>query len=92
VRLYRSKQDSKTTYYSSSDANSFVTLEIGHVPPGYFRRLGKQRAQDDLILRKRDRMRRWLCCTCQVEESHPSNDNGLMKSHSDHVDVGISDA
>ncbi|KAI3716477.1 hypothetical protein L1987_67382 [Smallanthus sonchifolius] len=31
-------------------------------------------------------MRRWLCCTCQVEESYPSNDNGLVKSHSDHVD------
>ncbi|KAF5797406.1 putative non-specific protein-tyrosine kinase RLK-Pelle-RLCK-VIII family [Helianthus annuus] len=59
---------------------------VGHVPPGYFRRLGKPRAQDDLILRKRDRMRRWLCCTCQVEESYPSNENGLTKSHSANAD------
>ncbi|MFS7935674.1 putative non-specific protein-tyrosine kinase RLK-Pelle-RLCK-VIII family [Helianthus anomalus] len=54
----------------------------GHVPPGHFRCLGKPRAQDDLILRKRERMRRWLCCTCQVEESYPSNEKGLTKSHS----------
>ncbi|PWA98901.1 tyrosine-protein kinase, non-receptor Jak/Tyk2 [Artemisia annua] len=27
-------------------------------------------------------MRRWLCCTCQVEESYLSNNNGLVKSHS----------
>ncbi|XP_076885515.1 PTI1-like tyrosine-protein kinase 1 isoform X2 [Bidens hawaiensis] len=31
-------------------------------------------------------MRRWLCCTCQVEESYPSNENGLMKSHSANID------
>ncbi|KAL4591242.1 hypothetical protein LXL04_004198 [Taraxacum kok-saghyz] len=55
-------------------------------PPGHFLRLGKPRAQDDLILRKRDRMRRWLCCTCQVEESYPSNENGFTKNHSDHTD------
>ncbi|KAI7739010.1 hypothetical protein M8C21_030543, partial [Ambrosia artemisiifolia] len=50
------------------------------LPLGYFIRLGKPRADDGLILRKRDRMRRWLCCTCQVEESYPSNDNGLAES------------
>ncbi|MFS7992564.1 putative non-specific protein-tyrosine kinase RLK-Pelle-RLCK-VIII family [Helianthus anomalus] len=48
---------------------------------------GKPRAQEDLILRKRERMRRWLCCTCQVEESYPSNENGLTKSQSGNVDV-----
>ncbi|KAJ0808909.1 putative non-specific protein-tyrosine kinase [Helianthus annuus] len=31
-------------------------------------------------------MRRWLCCTCQVEESYHSNENGLMKSHSANAD------
>ncbi|CAA2993997.1 PTI1-like tyrosine- kinase 3 [Olea europaea subsp. europaea] len=25
-------------------------------------------------------MRRWLCCTCQAEESYPSNDNEVLKS------------
>jgi hypothetical protein len=25
-------------------------------------------------------MRRWLCCTCQVEESYPSNENEHLKS------------
>ncbi|KAK2459185.1 Protein kinase superfamily protein [Trifolium repens] len=36
--------------------------------------------KDDLYLRKRTRMRRWLCCTCQVEESYPSNENEHLKS------------
>lgn len=59
----------------------------GYVPPpGYFIRLVKPRARDGLTLRKGDRMRRWFCCTCQVEESYPSNDNGFAKSHNDHVD------
>ncbi|KAA8531362.1 hypothetical protein F0562_006071 [Nyssa sinensis] len=31
-------------------------------------------------------MRRWLCCTCQVEESYPSNDNELIKSPRNHAD------
>ncbi|XP_028111078.1 PTI1-like tyrosine-protein kinase 3 [Camellia sinensis] len=31
-------------------------------------------------------MRRWLCCTCQVEESHPSTDNEPYKSPRNHAD------
>lgn len=63
-----------------------ILMQADAPPPGHFLRLGKPRAQDDLILRKRDRMRRWLCCTCQVEESYPSNENGLIKNHNDHND------
>lgn len=48
-------------------------------PPGYFVRLGNT-SKDDLYLRKRTRMRRWLCCTCQVEEPYPSNENDHLKS------------
>lgn len=49
-------------------------------PPDYFVRQGNTTYQDDLFLRKRTRMRRWLCCTCQVEESYPSNENEHLKS------------
>ncbi|KAK7390715.1 hypothetical protein VNO78_18739 [Psophocarpus tetragonolobus] len=49
-------------------------------PPDYFVRLGNTTYKDDLYLRKRTRMRRWLCCTCQVEESYPSNENEHLKS------------
>ncbi|KAK3444036.1 hypothetical protein EUGRSUZ_A00250 [Eucalyptus grandis] len=30
-------------------------------------------------------MRRWLCCTCQVEESYAANDDELLKSPRNHV-------
>ncbi|KHN27118.1 PTI1-like tyrosine-protein kinase 3 [Glycine soja] len=49
-------------------------------PPEYFVRLENTTYKDDLYLRKRTRMRRWLCCTCQVEESYPSNENEHLKS------------
>ncbi|CAJ1977787.1 unnamed protein product [Sphenostylis stenocarpa] len=49
-------------------------------PPDYFVRQGNTTYQDDLYLRKRTRMRRWLCCTCQVEESYPSNEHEHLKS------------
>lgn len=32
-------------------------------------------------------MRRWLCCTCQVEESYPSNENEPFKSPKNHADA-----
>lgn len=31
-------------------------------------------------------MRRWLCCSCQVEESYPSHDDELLKSPKNHND------
>ncbi|XP_057957112.1 PTI1-like tyrosine-protein kinase 3 isoform X2 [Malania oleifera] len=31
-------------------------------------------------------MRRWLCCSCQVEESYPSNENEYLKSPRNHAD------
>ncbi|KAI8537640.1 hypothetical protein RHMOL_Rhmol09G0039900 [Rhododendron molle] len=56
-------------------------------PPGYFVRLQKTSAEDDLYLRKKARMRRWLCCTCQVEESYPSTDNEPYKNPRNHADA-----
>ncbi|CAI9117321.1 OLC1v1018695C4 [Oldenlandia corymbosa var. corymbosa] len=55
-------------------------------PPGYFVRLENRGSEDDLYLRKRARMRRWLCCTCQVEESYQSHENEPFKSPKNHVD------
>lgn len=49
-------------------------------PPGYFVRLRNTGSKDDLYLSKRDRMRRWLCCTCQVEEAYPSAESEHLKS------------
>ncbi|CAL0316287.1 unnamed protein product [Lupinus luteus] len=56
-------------------------------PPGYFVRLeNSARSKDDLHLNKKRRMRRWLCCTCQVEESYPSNENEHLKSPGNYGD------
>ena len=49
-------------------------------PPSYFVRLENNSAEDNLYLRRRTRMRRWLCCTCQVEESYQPNENEHLKS------------
>lgn len=49
---------------------------VEHVPPpGYFVRLDRKSADDDLYLRKRARRRSWLCCTCDVQESYVSDEN-----------------
>uniref|UniRef100_A0A9I9DGK7 non-specific protein-tyrosine kinase n=1 Tax=Cucumis melo TaxID=3656 RepID=A0A9I9DGK7_CUCME len=54
---------------------------VAHAPPpGYFVRLKNTGSKDDLYLSKRDRMRRWLCCTCQVEEAYPSAESEHLKS------------
>ncbi|KAM0986020.1 hypothetical protein ACFX13_013475 [Malus domestica] len=55
-------------------------------PPGYFVQLEDTSAEDDLYLRKKVRMRRWLCCTCHVEESYPSNENEHLKSPKHYAD------
>ncbi|XP_057779043.1 LOW QUALITY PROTEIN: PTI1-like tyrosine-protein kinase 1 [Salvia miltiorrhiza] len=52
-------------------------------PPGHFVRLENKSAEDNLYLRKRTRMRRWLCCTCQVEESYQPDENEHLKSPRD---------
>ncbi|GAB4859069.1 PTI1-like tyrosine-protein kinase 3, partial [Ancistrocladus abbreviatus] len=54
-------------------------------PPGYFIRLDSANSKDDLHLRRPSRMRRWLCCTCQVEESYQPNEEPL-KSPKDTLD------
>ncbi|XP_031407245.1 PTI1-like tyrosine-protein kinase 3 isoform X3 [Punica granatum] len=56
-----------------------------HAPtPANFVRLYS--SKDDLFLRKRYKMRRWLCCTCQVEESYPKDDQEVVKSPRNHTD------
>ncbi|KAL0392499.1 UNVERIFIED_CONTAM: PTI1-like tyrosine-protein kinase [Sesamum radiatum] len=55
-------------------------------PPGYFVRLENKSADDNLYLRKRTRMRRWLCCTCQVEESYQPHEHEHLKSPRNHAD------
>ncbi|XP_039050904.1 PTI1-like tyrosine-protein kinase 3 isoform X2 [Hibiscus syriacus] len=52
-------------------------------PPGYFVRLENS---DDLYLRRRSRMRRWLCCSCLVEESYQPHENEHLKSIDDDTD------
>ncbi|KAH0774890.1 hypothetical protein KY290_012027 [Solanum tuberosum] len=78
--------------YISTIASTFVNHppnkeRVAHAPPpGYFSRLENRRAEDDLYLRKRVRMRRWLCCTCQVEESYPSHETEHLKHPASHAD------
>ncbi|XP_018492131.1 PTI1-like tyrosine-protein kinase 3 [Raphanus sativus] len=55
--------------------------------PGYFVRLDKPRAVDDLYIgnnNKRGKMRRWLCCVCHVEEPYPSPENEHLSSSPKH--------
>ncbi|KAL1083993.1 hypothetical protein V6Z11_D09G234400 [Gossypium hirsutum] len=46
-------------------------------PPGYFIRLENS---DDLYLKKRTRMRRWLFCSCLVEDTYQSHENEHLRS------------
>lgn len=56
-----------------------------HAPSsGYFLRLDK--SEDDTSVRKRDKMRKWLCCTCQVEESYPPHESEQLKSPRNYSD------
>ncbi|KAL8491870.1 hypothetical protein ACS0TY_023460 [Phlomoides rotata] len=55
-------------------------------PPSYFVRLENKSAEDNLYLRRRTRMRRWLCCTCQVEESYHPHENEHLKSPRNNAD------
>ncbi|OIV91206.1 hypothetical protein TanjilG_30428 [Lupinus angustifolius] len=56
-------------------------------PPGYFARLeNSNRSKDNLNMNKKTRMRRWLCCTFQVEETYPSNENEHLKSPGNYGD------
>ncbi|EOA27228.1 hypothetical protein CARUB_v10023337mg [Capsella rubella] len=45
-----------------------------------FVRLDKPRAVDDLDIGKRGKMRRWLCCSCRVQESYPSADHNRLRT------------
>ncbi|KAJ0034097.1 hypothetical protein Pint_25706 [Pistacia integerrima] len=54
-------------------------------PPGHFVRLENSPEQDH-DLKKKVRMRRWLCCTCQVEESYSPHENERLKSPKDYQD------
>lgn len=74
-------------FFSSTDLDLlYDTVQAHAPPPGYFVRLENKSAQDDLYLRKRVKMRRWLCCTCQVEESYTSNENEHLKSPRNYSD------
>ncbi|AEC10232.1 Protein kinase superfamily protein [Arabidopsis thaliana] len=54
-----------------------------------FVRLDKPRAVDDLDIGKRGKMRRWLCCSCRVQESYPSAENNRLKTPpTRHYDYG----
>ncbi|KAF8402264.1 hypothetical protein HHK36_013216 [Tetracentron sinense] len=58
-----------------------------HAPSsGFFEYLENPCTNQGIGLRKKGRMRRWLCCTCQVEESYESNENELLKSPRNYAD------
>ncbi|CAH9101268.1 unnamed protein product [Cuscuta europaea] len=56
-------------------------------PPGYFMPLEKPSVDDeDIYTKKKARMRRWLCCVSQVDESYPCHETELLKSPTKHSD------
>ncbi|XP_010246424.1 PREDICTED: PTI1-like tyrosine-protein kinase 1 isoform X1 [Nelumbo nucifera] len=48
--------------------------------------LESQCNKQNIDLRRKGRMRRWLCCTCHVEETYQSNETELLKSPRNHTD------
>ena len=62
------------------------TLQAHAPPPGYFVRLENKSPEYDLYLSKKVKMRRWLCCTCQAEESYTSHENERAKSPKNYPD------
>ncbi|OAY51995.1 hypothetical protein MANES_04G049100v8 [Manihot esculenta] len=54
--------------------------------PGYHILGGRKGSLDDLVLRKKEKMRRWLCCTCQAEEAYPSHENEHLRSPKNHTE------
>ncbi|KAF8110724.1 hypothetical protein N665_0079s0040 [Sinapis alba] len=63
-------------------------LAANDTSPGYFVRLDKPRAVDDLYIGKRGKMRRWLCCVCHVEEPYHSPENEHLRSPKHYNDYG----
>ncbi|MFQ6627932.1 hypothetical protein Gotur_007041 [Gossypium turneri] len=62
----------------------YCGITQAHAPSrGNFDQLGNT---DDLYLKKRSRMRRWLCCSCQAEESYQAHENEHLKAPKDHTD------
>ncbi|KAF3555244.1 hypothetical protein F2Q69_00010577, partial [Brassica cretica] len=61
-------------------------------PTSRFVRLDKPRSVDDLDIGKKGKMRRWLCCSCHVQESkHPSSEHNRSKTPpTRYQDYGIS--
>ncbi|XP_065865968.1 PTI1-like tyrosine-protein kinase 1 isoform X1 [Euphorbia lathyris] len=55
-------------------------------PPGYFALDKSSAVADDISLRKRDKMRKWLCCTCSVEETYPARENEHLRSPKQYTD------
>ncbi|KAL8457562.1 hypothetical protein ACS0TY_035430 [Phlomoides rotata] len=80
-------------YSSLAFADNRLTLASGTTtgqakapPPSYFVRLENKSAEDNLSLRRRTMMHRWLCCTCQVEESYHPHENEHLKSPRNNAD------
>ncbi|KAL8160341.1 hypothetical protein V2J09_001878 [Rumex salicifolius] len=53
-----------------------MILQAHFRPTGHFVPLDSENSGDDYS-RRPSRMRRWLCCSCQVEESNPTHDEPL---------------
>lgn len=60
-------------------------------PPNYFVRLDNRTSKDDLYLRRRSSMRRWLCCSCHAEEpNHLENEHHKNQSYGDGRSLQVS--
>ncbi|KAG6768665.1 hypothetical protein POTOM_027592 [Populus tomentosa] len=58
--------------------------------PGYFARFERTGGgEEELFLKKSGKMRRWLCCTCQVEESYQEHENERIRSTGNFGDVSF---
>ncbi|XP_010258613.2 PREDICTED: PTI1-like tyrosine-protein kinase 1 [Nelumbo nucifera] len=59
-----------------------------HAPSlSFFECLKSQLSKQNIDLTMKGRVRRWLCCTCNVEETYESNEDELLKSPRNHTNV-----
>ena len=66
-------------------STDLTVITQAYAPPGYCV-LKDNSTLEDISVRKRDKMRRWLCCTCHVEEPYQSHENELLKSPRNNTD------
>ncbi|CAK9313704.1 unnamed protein product [Citrullus colocynthis] len=75
------------------DSESHRHLLVAYAPPlDYVLHPENRSPEDNQYRRKKVRMRKWLCCFCQVEETNQSTENEHLKGPSNFGDGHLNDS